>query len=149
MIINDYYTSFLSHQRFEILSKIHTQYLWLPYETIYMCIYKCLMGIDFILQKRAIKLHFSILMKDYIRTIYAPIAEDFRLETYQVENVARRNFGWVETSGGWECLALSCILPYKNGVGLLVAKVTGIFHCTFSISQCNKLASFTCRACTK
>lgn len=39
-------------------------------------------------------------MKDYIRTIYAPIAEDFRLETYQVGNVARRNFGWVETSGG-------------------------------------------------
>lgn len=39
-------------------------------------------------------------MKDDIRTIYAPIAEDFMLETYQVENVARRNFGWVETSGG-------------------------------------------------
>lgn len=74
-----------------------------------------------------------------------------------------RTLGWkrirsemshVEISGGskrlgWECLALSCTLPCKNGVGLLVAKVTGIFHCTFSISQCNKLASFTCRACTK
>lgn len=37
--------------------------------------------------------------KDYIRSIYAPIAEDFRMETYQVGNVARRNFEWVETSG--------------------------------------------------
>lgn len=91
----------------------------------------------------------KIIYVQFIRTIYAPIAEDFRLETYQVGNVARRNFEWVETSGGWECLALSCTLPCKNGVGLLVAKVTGIFHCTFSISQCNKLASFTCRACTK